>query len=254
MGRNRAAAIEQQQSTLPRTYSDTRMSNPFHSSQPYGEESDSGVVPLGLLGVSSLIGLALLMQTWTVAGSCYITPCEEGAGLAMLFTVDPSRSFDAASTALLIIMHGWFGCWLFIRCFPLSDQHQGLLLGSSVLLLVVAVQSVVRWGQQTLLMSQLAHHGLFLEGRGSHVTKASPATTRESHVTIAEEPAFQKMACLAGVEAGLLLILMLYLWRRSFSCGASGSAAGTGNRPAWSGIGTYERKGLMAAENEDDLL
>ena len=177
-----------------------------------------------------------------MAGSCYITPCEEGDGLAMLFTVDPSRSFDAASTALLIIMHGWFGSWLFIRQFPLSDQHRGLLLGSSVLLLVVTVQSVVRWGQQTLLMSQLAHHGLFLE------------SGRESHVTVTEEPAFQKMACLAGVEAGMLLILMMYLWRGSFSCSASGSAAATGRRPAWSGIGTYERKGLMAAENEDDLL
>jgi len=196
---------------------------------------------LSLLLSSAIVGSGLLLLTLGVADACYISPCEQGDGLTMLFTVDPSRSFDGASTALAFIAHGAYGARLLLRRDECSDVAVGTLVGSTLLLLLMAAQSVVRWGQLSLLISQLATHGLFHEPAGG-------GATRVSRARVSEEPAFLEMTFLAAVEAGLLLALFA-----SLAWGADGERS----RFLFLGVDRAEptfaeRAGLLAAGDSDD--
>ena len=98
---------------------------------------------------------------------------------------------------MLLVAHGVLGCWLIHRSFPLPPRAEGALVGSTGVMAALSLQSVVRWGEQALLMSQLAHHGLFREGRGTKITPAHPEPLRVSSVVVTEEPTFTRMVCLA---------------------------------------------------------
>lgn len=150
-----------------------------------------------VLGCSALVGLALGYLSLTLYSQCYIDPCEEGHGLDSLFTVDFSRSFDTLTAASIMIGHAVWG-WHMMRDSDdrPSNASVGFMLGTTCMLLVMSIQSAVRWGYESYLMDNLATHRDFKE------------SGRLSHVVPSELPEFSIMCALSVLEGLLMLVLL----------------------------------------------
>ena len=62
-----------------------------------------------LLVISGALSLCLLLLNLQTKGRCYIQPCEQGSGLADLFTVHFGLSFQGISAAAALLGHALYG-------------------------------------------------------------------------------------------------------------------------------------------------
>eukprot|EP01046_Picozoa_sp_COSAG06_P008557 COSAG06_NODE_433_length_15843_cov_10.266768_18_plen_194_part_00 len=153
------------------------------------------------LAVSALLSFILLVLNFTTKGRCYIEPCEQGSGLADLFTVHWGLSFQGLSSAAALLCHAVYGEVVAAR--KNNMYRVGLMVGLSIACTLLAAQTTVLWASQVYIMKGMHRHHTF------------PESGRVSFDSDALEWDF---SVLLGASIGLLLshvsmLCCLYQWR-----------------------------------------
>eukprot|EP00298_Acanthocystis_sp_HF-20_P010429 c18852_g1_i1.p1 GENE.c18852_g1_i1~~c18852_g1_i1.p1 ORF type:complete len:228 (-),score=90.72 c18852_g1_i1:8-691(-) len=108
------------------------------------------------LGFSILFTIALLISSIFSARQCYVTPCYQGYGLDVLWSIDNGLSFQVIVIALTSILQMSLAARYFFH--PSSEQTRGLLVGFTGALSFFLVTQAIVWGQQSILVDDLDHH------------------------------------------------------------------------------------------------
>ena len=148
-----------------------------------------------LLVISGALSLCLLLLNLQTKGRCYIQPCEQGSGLADLFTVHFGLSFQGISAAAALLAHALYGWAVAAR--KNNMYRVGLMVGVSVTATLLAAQTTVLWASQVYLMKGMHRHRVFRE------------SGRVSFDSAALELDF---ALLLAASSGLLLSHLAMLW------------------------------------------
>ena len=153
------------------------------------------------LALSALLSFCLLALNLATKGRCYIEPCEQGSGLADLFTVHFGLSFQGVTSAAALLCHALYGWAVASR--KNNMYRVGLMVGASVACTLLAAQTTVLWASQVYIMKGMRRHHTF------------PESGRVSFDSAALEWDFSVMV---GVSVGLLLshlamLCCLYQWR-----------------------------------------
>lgn len=113
------------------------------------------------LAVSALLSLFLLVLNCQTTGRCYIEPCEQGSGLADLFTVHFGLSFQGLTSSVALLCHAAYGWTVAAR--KNNMYRVGLMVGVSIATTLLAAQTTVLWASQVHIMKGMHRHHTFLE-------------------------------------------------------------------------------------------
>ena len=123
------------------------------------------------LAVSAVLSSVLLALNVQTTGRCYIEPCEEGSGLADLFTVHFGLSFQGLTSSAALLCHAVYGWAVAAR--KNNMYRVGLMVGVSIVTTLLAAQTSVLWGSQVQIMNGMHRHHSFTEsGRISFDSQA----------------------------------------------------------------------------------
>eukprot|EP00298_Acanthocystis_sp_HF-20_P001710 c12142_g1_i1.p1 GENE.c12142_g1_i1~~c12142_g1_i1.p1 ORF type:complete len:269 (+),score=121.00 c12142_g1_i1:38-808(+) len=101
--------------------------------------------------------LGLFISSALTARQCYVTPCYEGKGLQMLWSVDWGESFQVVLVSLLALGH------VVVSYFSLfgnkgSAVFNGFLVSSAIVIGLVLLTQSVYWGQEAIMIDDLDTH------------------------------------------------------------------------------------------------
>lgn len=123
------------------------------------------------LATSGLLSLFLFTLNLQTTGRCYIDPCEQGSGIADLFTVHFGLSFQGISSSVALLLHAIYGWAVAAR--KNNMYRVGLMVGASVACTLLAAQTTLLWASQVYIMKGMHRHHTFTEsGRISFDSKA----------------------------------------------------------------------------------
>ena len=146
-----------------------------------------------LLVISGALSLCLLLLNLQTKGRCYIQPCEQGSGLADLFTVHFGLSFQGISAAAALLAHALYGWAVAAR--KNNMYRVGLMVGVSVTATLLAAQTTVLWASQVYLMKGMHRHRVFREsGRVSFDSAALELGITQRFSPTISRPLFARCA------------------------------------------------------------
>ena len=123
------------------------------------------------LAVSALLSFILLVLNTQTTGRCYIEPCEQGSGLADIFSVNIGLSFQGLTSSVALLFHAMYGWAVAAR--KNNMYRVGLMVGSSIVTALQAAQTSVLWASQVYIMKGMHRHHRFVEsGRVSFDSQA----------------------------------------------------------------------------------
>eukprot|EP00697_Spironema_sp_BW2_P017022 gnl/Spiro4/8551_TR4478_c0_g1_i1.p1 gnl/Spiro4/8551_TR4478_c0_g1~~gnl/Spiro4/8551_TR4478_c0_g1_i1.p1 ORF type:complete len:219 (+),score=55.55 gnl/Spiro4/8551_TR4478_c0_g1_i1:68-724(+) len=86
-------------------------------------------------------------------GGCYVTPCMEGDGTALLFKTGYGISFQGIASCVITLVHGAGVLYVLRRASTLDNVR--LIQGATAVLGVVCLQTAVLWGNELLVLNEL---------------------------------------------------------------------------------------------------
>jgi len=107
--------------------------------------------------VVAMFVFGLFICSCFTARQCYVTPCYDGKGLQMLWSVDWGESIQVVLISLLCVSHvvlSYFGL------FKMENNAllNGFLVSSAMIIAVVLLTQAVFWGQQSIILQDLDTH------------------------------------------------------------------------------------------------
>eukprot|EP00299_Pterocystis_sp_00344_P013612 c6690_g1_i1.p1 GENE.c6690_g1_i1~~c6690_g1_i1.p1 ORF type:complete len:219 (+),score=36.08 c6690_g1_i1:29-685(+) len=104
-----------------------------------------------------LMSFALCVSSFVAARTCYVSPCYEGNGLALLWMVHDSEGFQVVFLSLFCLLHSISVVYFLFRA-SYTKFRYGLVLGSLQILVVLLFLQVVWWGTKARMVEDLDEH------------------------------------------------------------------------------------------------
>ena len=113
------------------------------------------------LAVAALLSFILLVLNVQTTGRCYVEPCEQGSGIADIYSVHIGLSFQGLTSSVALLSHAVYGWAVAAR--KNNMYRVGLMVGVSIVTSLLAAQTCVLWASQVYIMTGMHRHHTFVE-------------------------------------------------------------------------------------------
>jgi len=179
-----------------------------------------------------VVNIGFAFSAFFACNKCYITPCEQGNGLDVMYRVDQGKGFQAVTSALLFFLQAVL-CLRQLNKTPTPPpMTMGLLMGSTLLAFVVILEAMSFWASELDMIERL--HGRFIESG-----RISTPNTSAIHV-------FTAITTFASLLFVLYLVqlALLFKWKDDIMSNPTTDSGAYYEEGVASGVGSGDGQGL----------